>query len=69
MTLQTDRRVTQTAHPLDQLTTDEFRAVRSVLDTAGLVLETTRFAYVGLWNRPRTPCTPRLPPAPTAASG
>ncbi|ASN37999.1 histamine oxidase [Arthrobacter sp. 7749] len=48
MTLQTNHRATQTAHPLDQLTTDDFRATRSILNAAGLVVETTRFAYVGL---------------------
>lgn len=62
MTLQTDRRVTQTAHPLDQLTTDEFRAVRSVLDTAGLVLETTRFAYVGLLEPAKDALYPEASP-------
>ncbi|PYI65054.1 histamine oxidase [Arthrobacter livingstonensis] len=48
MTLQTDRRATQTTHPLDQLTTEDFDAVRSVLEQEGLVPDTTRFAYVGL---------------------
>ncbi|MGL3805556.1 primary-amine oxidase [Paeniglutamicibacter sp. R2-26] len=62
MTLQTDRRATQTAHPLDQLTTDEFSAVRSILDTAGLVPETTRFAYVGLLEPSKDELYPEVSP-------
>ena len=62
MTIQTDRRPTQTTHPLDQLTTEEYSAVRSVLDDAGLVPETTRFAYVGLLE----PAKSDLYPEPSA---
>ncbi|HYX97034.1 MAG TPA: histamine oxidase, partial [Geodermatophilus sp.] len=35
-------------HPLEQLTADEVCTVREVLSTAGLVVESTRFVYVGL---------------------
>ncbi len=35
-------------HPLEQLTADEVCTVREVLTTAGLVVESTRFVYVGL---------------------
>lgn len=48
MTLQTDHLATQTTHPLEQLTSVEYQQVRSILDAAGLVEDTTRFAYVGL---------------------
>ncbi len=37
-----------TGHPLSSLSADEIAAVREVLDAAGLVRESTRFAYVGL---------------------
>ncbi|MEV0389723.1 primary-amine oxidase [Nonomuraea sp. NPDC050643] len=40
--------MTATPHPLDPLTPDEFTTVRTVLDAAGLVGRTTRFAYAGL---------------------
>lgn len=36
------------SHPLDRLTADEIDAVREVVDSAGLLSATTRFAYVGL---------------------
>jgi primary-amine oxidase len=35
-------------HPLEQLTADEVTAVRTVLEGAGLVADSTRFVYVGL---------------------
>ncbi|MFC5006122.1 primary-amine oxidase [Dactylosporangium cerinum] len=35
-------------HPLDRLTSDEIVAARAILDTAGLLAPTTRFAYLGL---------------------
>src|SRR2546430_10544468 len=48
-----DREPTSTAvrrasHPLDRLTADEINEAREVLRAAGLVAETTRFAYLGL---------------------
>jgi primary-amine oxidase len=35
-------------HPLDRLTAGEITAARAILDTAGLLNPTTRFAYLGL---------------------
>ncbi|WP_427917564.1 primary-amine oxidase [Streptomyces sp. cg40] len=41
-------------HPLDPLTPEEITAARAVLVTAGLVTETTRFAYLGLLDPPKS---------------
>ncbi|HYF47207.1 MAG TPA: primary-amine oxidase [Acidimicrobiales bacterium] len=41
-------------HPLEQLTADEVSTVREVLATAGLVVESTRFVYVGLEEPDKT---------------
>lgn len=35
-------------HPLDRLTAEEIAAARGILDAAGLLTATTRFAYLGL---------------------
>ena len=35
-------------HPLAPMTADEYRATREAVRAAGLLGETTRFAYVGL---------------------
>ena len=35
-------------HPLDRLTAEEIAAARAILDAAGLLNPTTRFAYLGL---------------------
>jgi primary-amine oxidase len=35
-------------HPLDRLTADEITTARTILDTAGLLAPTSRFAYLGL---------------------
>ncbi|MGQ3383424.1 primary-amine oxidase [Glutamicibacter sp. TV12E] len=43
----------QTAHPLAQLTGAEIQQARSILAQAGLVEETTRFAYLGLLEPPK----------------
>ncbi|EKX67611.1 copper amine oxidase, N3 domain protein [Streptomyces ipomoeae 91-03] len=40
--------MTATPHPLDQLTADEITGIRSLLDRAGLLRDTSRFVYVGL---------------------
>ncbi|WP_314173816.1 primary-amine oxidase [Streptomyces winkii] len=40
--------MTATAHPLDRLTGEEIIRIRSVLDRAGLLRDTSRFVYVGL---------------------
>jgi primary-amine oxidase len=37
-----------TGHPLSAVTADEIATVRRIVEAAGLVAETTRFAYVGL---------------------
>ncbi|ALE04840.1 histamine oxidase (plasmid) [Arthrobacter sp. ERGS1:01] len=47
MTITTDAAMTQ-LHPLDQLAAEEILAARSILEAAGLVADTTRFAYLGL---------------------
>ncbi|MEU9454544.1 primary-amine oxidase [Streptomyces sp. NPDC048277] len=39
---------TPSVHPLDQLTTEEIDAIRSVLERADVLRETSRFVYVGL---------------------
>ena len=40
--------VRRASHPLDRLTADEIHEAREVLRAAGLIAETTRFAYLGL---------------------
>ncbi|MFC4464597.1 primary-amine oxidase [Streptomyces xiangluensis] len=40
--------MTATAHPLDQLTAGEIEEIRSVLDRAGSLQDTSRFVFVGL---------------------
>ncbi|MFF0267072.1 primary-amine oxidase [Kribbella sp. NPDC004536] len=40
-------------HPLDPLSADEYLVARDVLDKAGLLTPTTRFAYVGLEEPPK----------------
>ncbi|MGP9782449.1 primary-amine oxidase [Glutamicibacter sp. AOP12-B1-11] len=62
MTLQSDRAVTRPAHPLEQLTADEYQATRAILEGAGLVLDSTRFAYVGLLE----PAKEALYPVPSS---
>ena len=41
-------------HPLEQLTADEVASAREVLTTAGLVVDSTRFVYVGLEEPPKS---------------
>ena len=41
-------------HPLDMATADEFLAGREILKRAGLVTESTRFAYYGLEEPPKS---------------
>lgn len=41
------------SHPLDPVSADEYTAARAVLDDAGLLKPTTRFAYVGLEEPPK----------------
>ncbi|WP_427168456.1 primary-amine oxidase [Streptomyces sp. C1-1] len=43
-----------TRHPLDQLTADEIEEVRSVLGRAGVLADTSRFAYAGLEEPPKS---------------
>jgi primary-amine oxidase len=45
--------MTATPHPLDPLTPGEIAAARTVLATAGLLKDTTRFAYTGLEEPPK----------------
>ena len=45
---------TTTAHPLDQLTAAEIDAAREIATAAGLVTASTRFAYVGLAEPPKS---------------
>jgi primary-amine oxidase len=45
---------TATTHPLEQLTADEVTVARQVLADAGLVVESTRFVYVGLEEPPKS---------------
>ncbi|NAZ75622.1 primary-amine oxidase [Kineococcus sp. T13] len=42
------------AHPLDRLTAAEIDATRELLEAAGALSPTTRFAYVGLLEPPKT---------------
>ncbi|GAA3681182.1 primary-amine oxidase [Arthrobacter ginkgonis] len=48
MTLETRSPEVETLHPLNQLSGSEIREARRILEEAGLVLESTRFAYLGL---------------------
>ena len=41
-------------HPLDPVSADEFLAARGVLDAAGLLRPSTRFAYMGLDEPPKS---------------
>ncbi|TCC08049.1 primary-amine oxidase [Kribbella soli] len=41
------------SHPLDPVSADEYTAARAVLDDAGLLRPSTRFAYVGLEEPPK----------------
>ncbi len=41
-------------HPLEQLSAQEIHQARRILAEAGLVAETTRFAYLGLIEPPKT---------------
>src|SRR5688572_5627061 len=41
-------------HPLELLTADEVASAREVLTTAGLVVDSTRFVYVGLEEPPKS---------------
>ncbi|MGW3345749.1 primary-amine oxidase [Nonomuraea rubra] len=45
--------MTATPHPLDPLTPEEIAATRTVLAAAGLIKDTTRFAYTGLEEPPK----------------
>ena len=69
MTL-TDTEVTRTggpSHPLDDLSADEIHAARELLVAAGLVTDSTRFAYLGLDEPPRPTCSPTDPERPSTA--
>ncbi|GAB3620538.1 primary-amine oxidase [Glutamicibacter endophyticus] len=48
MTVQDQDLRTTIDHPLNQITAEEIRLTRTILDRAGLLRETSRFAYVGL---------------------
>ena len=59
MTLQTTplaptAQATPTQHPLEQLTAQEIHEARRILAEAGLVADTTRFAYLGLIDPPKS---------------
>ena len=41
-------------HPLEQLSAPEIREARRILADAGLVADTTRFAYLGLVEPPKS---------------
>ncbi|NQD41083.1 primary-amine oxidase [Glutamicibacter halophytocola] len=43
----------ETAHPLEQITSEEILRTRHILADAGLVEQTTRFAYLGLLDPPK----------------
>ncbi|WP_169304053.1 primary-amine oxidase [Arthrobacter sp. CAU 1506] len=43
-----------TLHPLEQLTAEEVRSAREVLEAAQLISESTRFAYFGLAEPPKS---------------
>ncbi|GAA0948890.1 primary-amine oxidase [Nonomuraea longicatena] len=49
-------------HPLDPLSADEMTAARAILAAAGLVTETTRFAYLGLEEPAKNPARPTAGP-------
>ena len=78
MTLQTTplaatTQAPQGQHPLEQLSAQEIQQARRILADAGLVADTTRFAYLGLIEPPKTafhgPCRGRRPPGPGHALG
>src|SRR5687768_5824306 len=51
-------------HPLQRLSADEIRAARNVFDKRGLLLPTTRFAYLGLEEPPKHEVLAYRPGAP-----
>ncbi|MGJ3402251.1 primary-amine oxidase [Glutamicibacter sp. Je.9.36] len=53
MTTQDSTTAVGTAHPLEQITSEEIELARRLLDSAGLIADTTRFAYLGLLDPPK----------------